>query len=125
MDQERFDNGRSDADVPRNGLILEVKDVTQTFIFNNVREIVIGRSAPDMDDVPDVDLLNYGGEAQGVSRKHASLVCQDGMFYVVDHESRNGTFVNGERLVPEKAYPVKDGDEVRLGNLLTWVYLVV
>lgn len=124
MSDEALDNGRSGTSTPHNGLILEVKDVEQPFIFNNVSEIVIGRRDPDTGETPDVDLLDYGAEAKGVSRRHASLLWKDGMFQVIDLESRNGTFLNGEALIPLEARPLKDGDEVRLGNLLVWVYLV-
>jgi pSer/pThr/pTyr-binding forkhead associated (FHA) protein len=33
-----------------------------------------------------------------VSREHASIVAENGEFFVVDQGSKHGTFVNGERL---------------------------
>jgi FHA domain len=35
---------------------------------------------------------------------------------VVDQRSRNGTYLNGERLVPSRPAPLRDGDELRLGE---------
>ncbi len=50
-----------------------------------------------------------------ISRQHARIVVRDGYVAIEDLGSRNGTFVNGERLVAPVA--LKDGDEVRLGSV--------
>ena len=49
-----------------------------------------------------------------VSRMHAVLERLDAGWVVRDLGSRNGTFVNGERLWGDR--PVRPGDEVRLGE---------
>ena len=33
-----------------------------------------------------------------VSREHASIVSENGEFFIVDHGSKHGTFVNGEKV---------------------------
>ena len=38
-----------------------------------------------------------------------------GILQVVDVESTNGTFVNGERLAPRESRELKEGDELRFG----------
>lgn len=48
------------------------------------------------------------------SRVHAFLRVQDGTLNVVDNQSKNGTFINGTRVVGEQ--PVAVGDQVRLGS---------
>lgn len=55
-------------------------------------------------------------ETPVVSRKHAKVTKKWGGFVVTDLESKNGTFVNGER-VTEKA--LSDGDEVVFGTIKT------
>jgi len=50
----------------------------------------------------------------GVSRMHAVLERLDAGWVVRDLGSRNGTFVNGERLWGDR--PVRPGDEVRVGS---------
>lgn len=49
---------------------------------------------------------------QHVSRQHASIAYQDGMFMISDLGSANGVFVNDQRLT--EAYPLVAGDEIRL-----------
>ncbi len=40
-----------------------------------------------------------------VSRDHAQIVCENGTYYVVDQNSRHGTFVNGIRCERQKLQP--------------------
>jgi FHA domain/Domain of unknown function (DUF1707) len=48
-----------------------------------------------------------------VSRRHAALVCRDGVWHVVDLGSSNGTYVNGRRVIDAE---VRSGDELTLGT---------
>jgi hypothetical protein len=49
-----------------------------------------------------------------VSRHHAILHVRDGIWFVRDQDSLNGTWVNGRRVVEAELRP---GDELRLGEL--------
>lgn len=51
-----------------------------------------------------------------VSRNHVTIFRQDGRYMLRDNQSRNGTFLNNKALVPLEAYPLSDGDEIRLYN---------
>jgi FHA domain len=48
-----------------------------------------------------------------VSRKHARLETQGGVVFVRDLESRNGTFLNGQRL--SSAVETREGDAIDVG----------
>ena len=50
-----------------------------------------------------------------VSRQHCSIKVADGKVTVSDMGSRNGSYVNGEKL--EKPYVAKSGDRIRVGRL--------
>jgi pSer/pThr/pTyr-binding forkhead associated (FHA) protein len=52
---------------------------------------------------------------QTVSNTHAILITRDGAYSIVDLGSRNGTFVNGERLGTQ-ARPLSHGDSIQLGQ---------
>jgi pSer/pThr/pTyr-binding forkhead associated (FHA) protein len=52
---------------------------------------------------------------QTVSNTHAILITRDGAYSIVDLGSRNGTFVNGERLGTQ-ARPLSHGDTIQLGQ---------
>lgn len=51
-----------------------------------------------------------------VSRQHARIDQQGAGFTITDMGSRNGTSVNGRRLQPNLAQPLRDGDVIRIGD---------
>lgn len=48
-----------------------------------------------------------------VSRVHARLVREGENYSLIDLNSTNGTYLNGQRLAPDEICPLKDGDEIR------------
>jgi pSer/pThr/pTyr-binding forkhead associated (FHA) protein len=52
-----------------------------------------------------------------ISRSHCQIDYVDGKFYVTDLKSLNGTFINGNRLIPLKRAPLPDQADLRLGSL--------
>ncbi|PJF23095.1 MAG: hypothetical protein CUN56_02625 [Phototrophicales bacterium] len=83
-----------------------------------VEGYVIGRSDEGSSYQPDIDLTAHNAQSLGLSRRHAALVRYRGYVHVMDLGSMNGTFINGERLLPFDAYALKSGDQVSLANLL-------
>jgi len=53
-------------------------------------------------------------ESEEISRKHARIVEAPGGWAVEDLDSRNGTFLNGERLKTQQT--LVDGDKIELGS---------
>ena len=50
----------------------------------------------------------------GISRKHMEFIWQNGILYVQDINSKNGTFVNGDKI--DKAVPLHHNDIIRAGE---------
>ncbi len=56
-------------------------------------------------------------EFENVSRRHATVTVDDaGRATIRDEHSTNGTFVNGDRVLPGTTVRLADGDTVRLGG---------
>lgn len=55
--------------------------------------------------------------APAISRMHARLEYRQGAYYLKDLNSRNGTFLNGERLMPQEARIVDHGDRVAFADI--------
>lgn len=59
-----------------------------------------------------------------ISGKHANILHKKGQFWIKDEMAANGTFVNGDEIEIEKAFALKDGDEIKLGDTVfifkTW-----
>lgn len=67
------------------------------------KPITIGRS-------PDADIITLDERA---SRMHCGIRIWDGEYYIKDLKSKNGTYLNNQRVEMAK---IKPGDKVRLGN---------
>lgn len=88
----------------------------------NQEDVVFGRSDDRSNTHPDVDLTPHGAVDKGISRTHALIRRKDDTVTVIDLESVNGTFLNGQRILPHQPRILRDGDEVRFGKLSTRVY---
>lgn len=49
-----------------------------------------------------------------VSRNHATILQENGQYFLRDNQSRNGTSVNGKTILPLQPVALKDGDEIKL-----------
>jgi len=60
-----------------------------------------------------------------ISRTHAAILREDEDFYVQDLNSKNGTFLNDERLPPgaRSARPLKHGDRIRF-NMVEFEFII-
>jgi hypothetical protein len=107
-------------------LLLRVRETGHTVMFNSAffgerdeNPLTLGRKDPDTGERPSLDLTPFGGVEKGVSRRHAAIVRVDhASLQLVDRGSPNGTFLNGQRLMPNQPRILRDGDEIRLGRLV-------
>lgn len=82
-------------------------------------ESIVGRIDRATGFRPEVDLTPLDTE-RTLSRRHARIVKRDQAYYVrEDTASRNGTFVNSQRIVAATDVELHDGDEVRFGLVKT------
>ena len=51
-----------------------------------------------------------------ISRYHAVLKYQDGIWFIKDLDSTNGTFLNGKQLIPRRLVNIPDGSILQVGN---------
>jgi pSer/pThr/pTyr-binding forkhead associated (FHA) protein len=73
-------------------------------VFVIAGEAVIGRSPEVQVVLPDAF----------TSHQHARLAVRGGRYWIEDLGSRNGTYLNGQRI--EAPAPLTDGDRVRIGS---------
>jgi pSer/pThr/pTyr-binding forkhead associated (FHA) protein len=104
-------------------LRLDIEGSTDPVIFKPKTETIFGRRDPATGALPDVDLAPFAGYRMGVSRRHAAIrISDDQTLGVWDLGSSNGTFLNGQRLNAHRPYNLRDGDELRLGQMIIRVY---
>jgi serine/threonine protein kinase len=79
-------------------------------------DLMIGRSDPQKEIYPDIDLAPIDTQ-HTVSRRHARLVSRDGRYFIEDQNAFNKTRLNGVALTPHQEREIQEGDVIRLGNV--------
>jgi DNA-binding response OmpR family regulator len=104
---------------------LRTPNAAEPLKLNVDRQIIVGRYDVRQEKQPDLDLAPFHGEEDGVSRQHMALVPEGDQLMVVDLGSGNGTYLNGERLEPNKPTPIKHDDRLQLGQFQLHLRVVV
>lgn len=99
-------------------LRLSVGGHQRQIVLDITGEMIVGRGDASSGYQPEVDLTPYGGYRLGLSRRHAKFTRQENRLYLVDMGSRNGTAINDRPVPPDSPQTLKDGDDVRFGNLV-------
>jgi DNA-binding NtrC family response regulator len=99
------DHETLDGHPPRLGLVVHRRHGPEMVPLEPGKPVVIGRT--DLSDVRPAD--------RRLSRRHASFELVDGIVYVEDLGSKNGTFVREQRITTRVR--LSPGDEVTLGDL--------
>jgi len=97
-------------------LIVEADN--QEFDLSGKDNVMIGREDAVSNIFPDVDLTPHGGEEGGVSRMHARIFVENGLYMLEDANSTNFTFLNRQKLTANTPMALHDNDEIKLGRVL-------
>ncbi len=98
-------------------LSLYLVETGEVIPLEGLTEFTLGRSSEDQPILPDVDLAPYHAYEYGVSRLHASIKLSQPFALLIDFGSANGTQLNGQKLSPDKPYPITHGDIFTLGKM--------
>jgi serine phosphatase RsbU (regulator of sigma subunit) len=106
---------------PRAGIRLPV--VGNRFLIGRATgcDVVIGR-ATEWDAGTGAVPGGADGALGSISRRHALVICIEGRWYIEDgdgqgRQSRNGTFVNDERVPFPQRVPLRHDDRIRICNV--------
>ena len=119
---------QSDKKVPERSItkviVVELLDFNRSVKLVGKEKFVLGRSVHSQPgSVLDLDLHKYNGFEYGVSRKHAMLRLVDKGIQIVDLNSSNRTYIDGEEIYPWNEYDIDRKSVIRLGKLRIRVYL--
>jgi FHA domain len=115
-------------------LLVAGKDIddTPTMMLNSQDPEMT--AAPEHTHTPIIqgEALTIGREAtsklvinhQSISRQHAAITCTNGVYFLRDMGSRNGTFINETRLDPDRDYLLKPRDYIHIGNLIHYQFVL-
>ncbi|WP_368652973.1 DUF6382 domain-containing protein [Ornithinibacillus sp. 4-3] len=100
------------APTTKNYLINQNDELTEIELVNET--IVIGRAEKGTE---------ISTKSAGVSRFHAELIKLSDTYGIKDLGSKNGTFLNGEKIIPYKIHELNHEDSILIGKE-TYVYKV-
>lgn len=107
--------------IPEGGVGIYVAGEFKPYYVHIYKELIIGRSS-DATLEATLDLSDLNAANMGVSRRHAKIRRTESGYEVIDLSSRNGTWLNAERLVPSKPYPFASGSQLRVGQMRLLVF---
>ena len=62
------------------------------------------------------EYVDYAVHAEGISRFHAKIECKEGIYYIIDLNSTNGTIVNGCLLNAHEPEQLHTGDTIQFAH---------
>lgn len=62
------------------------------------------------------DSVDYTIRNNAVGKIHAEIIEKDGEYYIIDLNSVNGTYINGERILCNTASEIKTGNKITFAN---------
>jgi hypothetical protein len=101
---------------PASGLLLFLLNNGEPLALCTECEFVLGRGGA-LASKPIFDLSEFDAYAMGVSRSHAIIKAVEDKYVLIDLNSANGTWLDGERLIPARSYDLHSGAVIQLGRL--------
>jgi len=101
---------------PSTGLLLFLLNSGAPIGLCTEKEFVLGRGGA-LASKPLFDLSEFDAYTMGVSRSHAMIKAVEDKYVLTDLHSANGTWLNGERLLPDKPHDLPSGGVIQLGRL--------
>lgn len=106
-----------------NQLAVFVGTASPPLISTAAPAVILGRYSAASSSQPHIDLVPFGAYDKGVSRLHAMIHFEQGLFSLHDLGSSNGTWLHSKRL--EHGIPMRllSGDWIQLGQLYLQIHL--
>jgi hypothetical protein len=103
IDPRAFETSVILEDAPKLARLIGCGDHAQEKIFIDKASFFIGRIKSQSD---------YVSFNAAVGKLHAEIINKDGTYYIKDLNSRNGTFINGERIVSNVEHSIQNNDRI-------------
>lgn len=103
--------------IPEDGIAIYAAGTSKPIYLHFDRELVFGRTDEKEFNDSLLDLTELGGYQMGISRRHAMIRRVETGYEIIDLASTNGSWLNNERLVPNKPYRLASGAQLRFGRM--------
>jgi len=112
-----LDSPIDDSLIPDDGIAIYAAGSSEPVYVQIDRELIFGRKGDEPSEDALLDLSELGGYHAGISRRHAMIRKRENGYEIIDLASTNGSWLNDERLVPNKPAPLASGSQLLFGRL--------
>ncbi|HSO13105.1 MAG TPA: FHA domain-containing protein [Anaerolineales bacterium] len=103
--------------IPEGGIAIYAAGASNPIYLRFDKELILGRKSESVSVDSLLDLTGLGGYQMGLSRRHAMIRRAGTGYELIDLSSTNGSWLNDEKLIPNKSYPLKSGAQLRIGRM--------
>ena len=96
------------SDEVKGYLVRMDEQAKERIVYINTNSFIIGRLR---------EFVHYILHSKAVGRKHAEIIYDSGMFYIRDLQSKNGTYVNDNKLIPDTFYALEHKDIIKFADI--------
>src|SRR5690349_6427911 len=107
--------------IAADGISFYIVRLARAIVVRTANEFFIGRDVGEDIWKPMVDLSEVDGYSMGVSRRHAMVRPVEHGYEIIDLFSTNGSWLDGQRLIPNISYMLTPGAQLRIGQELMLV----
>lgn len=111
------DSPIEDSLIPDDGIAIYAAGTMQPVYLCFDKELILGRRVDGSSEDNVFDLSEIGGYQAGISRRHAMIRRGNDGYEIIDLSSTNGSWLNNERLVPNKSVPLASRSQLRFGQM--------
>ena len=106
--------------IPEGGIAIYIIGATKSLYLQLDTELIIGRNTGKSSETF-LDLFGVDAFNLGLSRRHAMIRRAESGFEVIDLSSTNGSWLNAERLIPNRPYSLASGSQLRFAHMRLFV----
>ncbi len=111
------DSPIDDSLIPDDGIAIYAAGTLKPVYLWFDKELILGRRWDEPSEGRLLDLSELGGYQAGISRQHAMIRRGENGCEIIDLASTNGSWLNNERLIPNKPVPLANESQLRFGRL--------
>jgi len=110
------------SSMPEKGLTIYIINNNELIIVEEDHaELILGRKTADSIDTSSY-LINVGAYDGFVSRRHAKIIKSNNGYEIMDMGSSNGTWMDKQRLIPNKLYPLHSSAQIQMGHIQVLIH---